>query len=121
MRLRWRAVVVVLLAGNVASCQWVPGTPQHHVQRAKSEVATQLRDPRSAQFRDVTTNGLVVCGEVNGRNAYGAYAGYGRFVFDGLIAHLEPPFEGPVTVDNVAEAEAYTAFLKAFNDCKAGS
>lgn len=51
---------------------------------ARRAVADKLRDPSSAQFRNVrrvtADNGqLVFCGEVNGRNAYGGYAGFVRF------------------------------------------
>lgn len=43
--------------------------------RAKSEVAAQLRDPQSAVFTNVANDGFQVCGEVNGRNGFGACAG----------------------------------------------
>ncbi len=50
-------------------------------------VAASLRDPASAQFRDVFTGGVAgravpdtVCGEVNARNGFGGYVGYARFV-----------------------------------------
>lgn len=47
-------------------------------------VLDELRDPASAQFRRVRRimhgNGTTMfCGEVNGRNAYGGYAGFVRF------------------------------------------
>ncbi|MBV7394577.1 hypothetical protein [Mameliella sediminis] len=51
-------------------------------------VAEKLKDPRSAQFRDVFQivrryeNGKMetyVCGEVNGKNSFGGYVGFTYF------------------------------------------
>lgn len=53
------------------------------VEAAKSETARDLRDPASAQFRDLQVASFdmryVLCGEVNAKNAMGAYAGYVPF------------------------------------------
>lgn len=56
---------------------------------AKSEVAANLKDPASAKFRNVKVakktdaeDGrvvAVVCGEINGKNGFGAYAGFHPF------------------------------------------
>lgn len=51
---------------------------------AKAMVERKLRDPSSAQYRDLhvvpTHQGdQVVCGEVNGKNAYGGYVGFAPF------------------------------------------
>lgn len=64
---------------------------------AKDAAASLLRDPASAQFRNVrTTPDGVVCGEINGRNGFGAYAGFTRFVVPkGGDAVLEPTGDGP--------------------------
>jgi hypothetical protein len=61
----------------------------------KRIAAASLRDPRSAQFQDVQTTrlqsgGVAVCGEINGKNAFGAYVGFKRFVvWDGDL-HMDP-------------------------------
>ncbi len=56
--------------------------------RATQEFASNLKDPGSAQFRNlylhqVKASGLsksaYVCGEVNAKNDFGAYVGYSRF------------------------------------------
>jgi hypothetical protein len=50
--------------------------------RAEDAVKGKLRDPSSAQFRNVHLNKIdsnTVCGEVNAKNAFGGYAGYMRF------------------------------------------
>ena len=47
---------------------------------AKSAVSNQLKDPSSAQFRNlVEVSPGVVCGEVNAKNSFGGYAGFKRF------------------------------------------
>jgi hypothetical protein len=57
------------------------------VAEAKTLAAQGLRDPQSAQFRNVVTKSiaenrlLMVCGEVNAKNAYGGYVGFQRFVY----------------------------------------
>lgn len=56
------------------------------IDRGKDMAAARLRDPDSAQFRSVRFSdrrGPTVCGEINGRNAFGAYAGFQRFVSGG--------------------------------------
>lgn len=68
------------------------------IEEVKKTVANSLRDPESAQFRNVrvvelkkravfidgkasqSTEGFVVCGEVNGKNGYGGYVGFRPFV-----------------------------------------
>jgi hypothetical protein len=50
--------------------------------KAEAAVKSELRDPSSAQFRDVHLNKLnssEVCGEVNAKNAFGGYSGFARF------------------------------------------
>ncbi|EOZ7525305.1 membrane lipoprotein lipid attachment site-containing protein [Enterobacter quasiroggenkampii] len=75
-------VIPLVLAG----CK--PGE-EKAISLAKSEVAANLKDPASAQFRDVKVAKMtdaedgrvvaVVCGEVNGKNGFGAYAGFHPF------------------------------------------
>lgn len=57
---------------------------------ARQAVAAQLKDPASAKFRNVVTNGSTVCGEVNGKNSWGAYAGFTRFVATPHSVTMEP-------------------------------
>jgi len=56
--------------------------------RATQEFASHLKDPGSAEFRNlylhnIKASGLsksaYVCGEVNAKNSFGAYVGYTRF------------------------------------------
>ncbi len=51
---------------------------------AEQAVAYRLKDPSSAQFRDLRayrmpTGLLVVCGEINGKNSFGGYTGFSLF------------------------------------------
>lgn len=59
-------------------------TPTRIRTAARQAVTDNLRDPSSAQFRNVRriehSNGSTMfCGEVNGRNAYGGMSGFQRF------------------------------------------
>lgn len=58
------------------------------IELGKKQVADLMKDPESAKFRDVIfrldkdDGDLVsgyVCGQINGKNAYGAYGGYSPF------------------------------------------
>jgi len=62
---------------------------------AMDAVKRKLRDPSSAEFRNVNTyepeqRVLVVCGLVNAKNGFGGYAGYEAFVWFPLGADLKP-------------------------------
>ncbi|WP_395543272.1 hypothetical protein [Neotabrizicola sp. sgz301269] len=97
------------LAGCVAMSPIVESRPvsltSGQISQIKGSMAYDLKDPGSAQFRniraaDVTlsdgTKERRVCGELNGKNSFGAYVGFewfggkmvgGKFVRD--------PFFGP--------------------------
>lgn len=89
----------------------------------KKATAAQLKDPSSAQFRNVQQGGGLVCGEVNGKNSYGAYSGFKMFVYDGLSAQIEPENGrlGAPSADEIYAVEARTNFLRKYNDCRAAS
>ena len=60
-------------------------------------IRSDLRDPSSAEFRNVRfsrAGGVpAVCGEVNSANAFGGKAGFQRFVAAGEIRVLEEQME----------------------------
>lgn len=60
------------------------GTPEQAIANAQAAVASLLKDPGSAQFRNVRINaygdGKVICGEVNAKNSYGGYVGFSPFM-----------------------------------------
>ena len=61
---------------------------------AKRAVKNELKDPDSAQFKDVRANyteefNVVACGQVNAKNEFGGYTGFRRFVSSGQSVILE--------------------------------
>ena len=71
---------------------------------AQRAIRTSLKDPDSAQFKDVYANytekfQVVACGRVNSKNSLGGYTGFKRFVSNGKSAIIEGR-------DNVADAWA---------------
>lgn len=60
------------------------------IEEGKEAVRLKLKDPSSAEFRDVFfhkgSEGMpTTCGEVNSKNSFGAYTGYQRFVSGGTL------------------------------------
>lgn len=92
----------------------------------KRIVAEMLKDPGSAQFRNVKTYASVkdqaagrdsvrnrVCGEVNGKNSFGAFSGFQRFYvdLDTKTAHLAPePSSHASPAEQQAEGYAGVVF-----------
>lgn len=82
--------LAMILAGcvPVIEAKAVP-LSSRQVAEVKRAVTYRLRDPDSAQFRNIhgveqtlqdgSTN-VFVCGQVNGRNGFGGYAGFGIFL-----------------------------------------
>ena len=71
-------IAMVLLCIALVGCN---GTESS----AKEAVKQSLNDPSSAQFKNIYTSSYdgkpAACGEVNAKNAFGAYVGYQRFVY----------------------------------------
>lgn len=66
---------------------------------AKNTIRARLKDPDSAQFKDVqfgdsTKTGPAAYGWVNAKNAMGGYTGFQRFVSNGKTTLLESEDEG---------------------------
>ncbi|TWG93604.1 hypothetical protein L599_001200000640 [Luteimonas sp. J16] len=85
--MRWTGVLLlgVCMAASAAD-------DEAAIAEAKSAVERQLRDPGSAQYRDVFVRpgkqGVIVCGEVNAKNAYGGYVGFKPFMVAGTSVML---------------------------------
>ena len=83
------------------ACDEIPGTEAYKhktsIEAAQVSAAYKLIDPSSAQFRNVTVTNDFACGEVNGRNRMGAYAGFLRFTAtrekEKWTAELDPQFD----------------------------
>jgi hypothetical protein len=75
----------------------VPTTPDHlaiGVEEAQAGVRAQMRDGESARWGAIwTVDGWNYCGFVNGKNAYGAYAGFKPFRAVGDQAEISPSAE----------------------------
>jgi len=74
-------VVVVMVVGTG---KWYASSREASqlTVKATQYIASSLNDPESAKFRDIRIVGYsTVCGEVNGKNLYGAYVGYKSFVY----------------------------------------
>ncbi|TDJ77243.1 hypothetical protein E2H86_08660 [Pseudomonas putida] len=70
-----KRLALVALAGLVLA-----GCGKSDIDRAREAVAEKLNDPGSAQFRNErSVKGGWVCGEVNGKNAFGGYIGFKRY------------------------------------------
>ncbi len=70
---------IALLAISISACE------DSTEKEIKEYVASQLKDPKSTEFRNVKLKknsiaGSVMCGELNSKNSYGAYAGFKRFI-----------------------------------------
>jgi len=86
-----RALFLILAVSILAAVWWFSiGRAQHlrrvDIARAKVWIEAQLKDPLSAQYRNVRAvpdkNGYpreVICGEVNAKNSLGGYVGFRRF------------------------------------------
>jgi hypothetical protein len=75
----------ILAAPAVCNSESVAATVQAKMifLDAHAAVSEQLRDPQSAQFRHdrLVADEKLVCGEVNGKNGYGGYAGFQPYIF----------------------------------------
>lgn len=70
-----KRLALVALAGMILT-----GCGKSDIDRAREAVAEKLNDPGSAQFRNERSEkGGWVCGEVNGKNAFGGYIGFKRY------------------------------------------
>lgn len=103
----------LLLGGGKGVAEWAEGLGR--IGAAKKLVTHDLKDPSSAQFRDVHKTDQAVCGEVNGKNAYGAYAGFQHFIVENGSVSMEPELpsarlEPGVSMAVIDAWNAHTAF-----------
>lgn len=78
------------------------------IESAQESVRRSLKDPGSAQFRNVRLvswySGKVVCGEVNGKNSYGGYVGFKRFVASPNSSEIERTGNRFPEIDTIANS-----------------
>lgn len=89
-------IVATAVAAILGSLWWF--TSGKFIHEAKIAVANKFLDPESVQFRRVRTVDAVispnVCGEVNAKNAFGAYVGFVKFIHSGYGNPVIGPKEG---------------------------
>jgi len=66
------------------------------VAKAKANITVGFKDPSSVQWRNLFVSGTIMqalCGELNGKNSYGAYVGFRRFfaTSEPLLQAIENP------------------------------
>jgi len=89
MKSRLAALVLFVMATNALAVDLKASDYRAMIKLFKTKVARDLKDPASAQFRDVVVSRLYVsktgeyddkrfaiCGEMNAKNSYGAYTGF---------------------------------------------
>ncbi|EJL22694.1 hypothetical protein PMI01_04933 [Caulobacter sp. AP07] len=101
------------LGGGKGAGEWLEGLGR--IGAAKKLIAHDLKDPSSALFREVHKTDQAVCGEVNGKNAYGAYAGFRHFIVESGNIAMEPDLpserlEPGVSMATIDAWNAHTAF-----------
>lgn len=69
------------------------------IETAQSMIKSQLKDPGSAQWKDVEvvikkSGTKTICGQVNAKNSFGGYVGFKRF-----SASLDNPFIVAIDID----------------------
>lgn len=78
MKTRQAAALALLLSG----CHLIPGTESYQLRHAEKMVAATLADPDAAKFRGThRVSDDLVCGEVNGKNSFGAYTGFRAYFY----------------------------------------
>lgn len=80
-------------------------SPAQVIKSTEQRIAYGLRDPDSAQFREVALvvykGQAVVCGQVNGKNAYGGYVGFKPFIGGPAFGRvLDDLTSGPGSADS---------------------
>lgn len=94
--------------GQVASQKESPfadeSTQMAWIGKSQEGIRAKLRDPDSAEFRDVRfySGGPtpVVCGEVNSKNGFGGYSGFQRFIASGeKLAFLQSEMTSPAEMN----------------------
>lgn len=89
-RLMFSVLVVLALIGAALSYRQFVLVPP-----LKDRVLKLLKDPASAQFRDLhyygdwTVSSGLLCGEVNAKNAIGGYVGFRSFTADAKQGTIE--------------------------------
>ena len=109
-----------IIAGSATIIYFALGSgmlePEHsHIEEA---VAAELRDPSSAQFRNIREGTETACGEVNAKNAFGAYTGFRQFAYRRGIILFEPEQSAGFSTEQLTRYyEDQARFLRMQRQC----
>lgn len=106
-------IAIFLVVGCFGILHFGPGSERDALNR----LGAQLKDPESAQFKDVVLSHVYVCGQVNSKNSMGGYVGYKRFMADRYGNEFETYFESEARGDHFI-ATLWDEFCKPDADSK---
>jgi len=117
MKLASILMILLCLASGCTSKE------QAAADRLKVAVAAKLKDPGSAQFSNLKLNGTILCGEVNGKNSFGAYSGADQFTATDTFVHLRNEFvERDLALQGTPANDAWkngtAGFDRFWSDCQ---
>lgn len=116
-----RLIVALSLAAALSAPSQTIAQPQADEpglnEKAKEMVRRELKDPNSAEFRDIyqvslPKGGTKVCGWVNSKNSFGGYVGFRRFISDGTDGFTSMEGDSPLFGHVMPFSELWTAFCK---------
>lgn len=96
-----KKTALLLLVSLLAAC-----SPADEAEKVSKEGLTKnYHDPASVQYRNVINyspgySTYAICGELNGKNSYGAYVGFKRFVAVTELVDSEPKYRDGSTDDD---------------------
>lgn len=112
-----RLTLPILIAIALAAASDLAGAanrPSNPISSAKIAVLAVLKDPSSAQFRNIYISKKtddVVCGEVNAKNSYGGYNGFKTFI-------VTLATKSVFILDRVGNPQEQVLALQAANACE---
>jgi len=75
----WREPVLVIAGLSIMVAVGITVPPWLETREIQQAVAAGLADPEAARFRNIRKVESGFCGEVNGKNRFGAYVGFEPF------------------------------------------
>lgn len=88
-KILFAGAILALTASEVAAAEFLDDSASQFdpslVTTMVRGASMQLRDPSSVQFRSLMPgfgNPRVICGQINGRNGFGGYAGFKPFFYE---------------------------------------
>lgn len=90
---------------------------QREADAVKKIAAQDMKDPSSAQFRNLKIRLASLCGEINAKNSFGAYTGFKRFKGNtGAVIHETKIEEGAALPQSERAKKFWTDQAKEFDE-----